>query len=49
MGISLEDDANVRWFHVKEGELVRDPITHNYFALKVVDEAQLKELVEGDE
>ena len=44
VGLSLEDDANVRWFHLKEGELAFDPMTHNYFALKVVSEEEFNKL-----
>lgn len=33
VGISLPDDAEVRWFTLKQGVLAYDPDTSNYFAL----------------
>lgn len=37
----LQDDAEVRWFNLKAGELVYDPDTCNFFALKKVSNMQL--------
>lgn len=47
VGISLADDANIRWFNLVEGEMVRDPITHNYFALRVIDSADIQKAIDS--
>jgi hypothetical protein len=47
VGVSLTDDANIRWFNLKEGEMVRDPITHNYFALRVISPEDVKKAVDS--
>lgn len=43
----LQDDANIRWFLLKEGQLAYDPVTQNYFALRYISpetvEAAVKE------
>ena len=36
VGISLPDDAEVRWMILRKNELLYDPDTCNYFALKQV-------------
>ena len=36
VGISLPDDAEVRWMVLRKNELLYDPDTCNYFALKQV-------------
>ena len=36
VGISLPDDAEVRWMILRKNELVYDPDTCNFFALKQV-------------
>ena len=36
VGISLPDDAEIRWMELRKGELAYDPDTNNYFALKQV-------------
>mmetsp|Transcript_22925 Transcript_22925/g.42557 ORF Transcript_22925/g.42557 Transcript_22925/m.42557 type:complete len:145 (-) Transcript_22925:293-727(-) len=43
VGISLEEDSTIRWFCLKEGELAHDPITMNYFALRVISQEQINE------
>lgn len=40
MGITLPDDAEVRWMILRKGELAYDPDTSNYFALKQVRQWQ---------
>ncbi|CAE7888015.1 unnamed protein product [Symbiodinium sp. KB8] len=47
VGVSLTDDANIRWFNLTEGEVVRDPITHNYFALRVISPEDVKKSVDA--
>ncbi len=32
----VQDDSFTRWFLLKEGELAYDPLTQNYFALRVI-------------
>ena len=36
VGVTLADDAEIRWFTLKVGELAYDPSTCNFFALKQV-------------
>lgn len=45
----LQDDSNIRWFTLKQGEVAFDPVTENYLALKVVTQAQLDEFVAAAE
>ena len=45
VGVSLPDDATIRWFTLKAGELVYDPNTCNWFALKKVSKAEVDEWV----
>lgn len=49
VGISYEDDAVVRWFVLKEGEKAYDPESQNYFALKVVSNDNVDNLVDAAE
>ncbi len=41
VGISLPDDAEVRWCIVRENELLYDPDTANYFALRRVTQSEV--------
>lgn len=41
VGISLPDDAEIRWFTLRAGELAYDPDTANFFALKKVSQADV--------
>lgn len=41
VGITLPDDSEVRWFHLYKNELVYDPDTCNYFALKQVSQEEV--------
>ena len=45
VGVSLPDDATVRWFTLKAGELTYDPNTCNWFALKKVSKSEVDEWV----
>ena len=40
-----QEDANIRWFLLKEGELAFDPVTQNYFALNYIPEEKIAEAV----
>lgn len=42
---ALQDDAEIRWFTLKAGELAYDPDTSNFFALKKVSKAEVDEWV----
>jgi hypothetical protein len=41
----VQDDSNIRWMLLKEGELAYDPVTMNYFALNYVSENAIGEAV----
>ena len=45
VGVSLEEDASIRWFCLKDGELAYDPLTMNYFAMRVVTEDDIAEAI----
>jgi len=45
VGVSVEEDSNIRWFKLKEGELAYDAVTMNYFALCYVDQHQVDSAV----
>lgn len=45
VGISLPDDSEIRWFTLRKGELIYDPDTANYFALKQVTQEEVDEWV----
>ena len=45
VGISLPDDAEIRWFTLRKNELIYDPDTANYFALKQVTQEEVDEWV----
>ena len=47
VGISLTDDANIRWFKLTEHEMVKDPITNNYFALRVIDPEDVRKAIDA--
>lgn len=47
VGISLPDDAEIRWFTLRAGELAYDPDTCNYFALKKVRGCGAAQAVRG--
>ncbi len=49
VGISLPDDAEIRWFTLRKGELVYDPDTCNFFALKQVTQDEVDEWVKRAE
>jgi hypothetical protein len=49
VGISLPDDATIRWFTLKAGELAYDPNTCNFFALKQVTKEEVDEWVQRAE
>ena len=42
VGISLPDDANIKWIELKKGELAFDPVTHNYLALRHVTPEEIE-------
>lgn len=41
----LQEDSNIRWFRLKEGQLAYDPVTQNYFALMQVPDCDVDEAV----
>ena len=41
VGITLPDEAEIRWIILRRGELAYDPDTCNYFALKYVSEEEV--------
>lgn len=41
VGMSLEDDAFVRFFHLTEGTIWRDPVYNNHFVMKKVSDADV--------
>lgn len=41
----LQDDAEIRWFTLKKGQLAYDPDTCNFFALKQVTQSEVDEWV----
>ena len=45
MGVTLPDDATIRWFTLKANELVYDPNTCTWFALKQVSKSEVDEWV----
>ena len=45
VGVTLPDDATVRWFTLKANEIVYDPNTCNWFALKKVSKSEVDEWV----
>ncbi len=49
VGVSLPDDSEIRWFTLRVGELVYDPDTCNFFALKQVTEEEVEEWVKRAE
>lgn len=49
VGVSLPDDATIRWFTLKAGELAYDPNTCNWFALKKVSKEEVDEWVQRAE
>lgn len=50
VGVSLEEDASIRWFRLKDGELAYDSLTMNYFAMRLVTEDDIAEaLAEAEE
>ncbi len=40
-----QDDSNIRWMLLKDGELKYDPVTMNYFALNYVSDDAVEEAV----
>jgi hypothetical protein len=49
VGISLPDDSEIRWFTLRKGELIYDPDTCNFFALKQVTQDEVDEWVKRAE
>lgn len=49
VGISLPDESEIRWFTLRKGELIYDPDTCNFFALKQVTTAEVDEWVKRAE
>lgn len=45
VGISLPDEAETRWFTLRKNELIYDPDTCNFFALKQVSSQEVDEWV----
>jgi hypothetical protein len=45
VGISLPDDATIRWFTLRAGEMAYDGNTNNFFALKQVTQGEVDEWV----
>ena len=49
VGISLPDESEIRWFTLRKGELIYDPDTCNFFALKQVTADEVDEWVKRAE
>lgn len=43
--VHSQDDAEIRWFTLRKGELAYDPDTCNFFALKQVTQEQVDEWI----
>lgn len=40
-----QDDANIRWFVLRDGEMAYDPFTNNYLAIRRVSQEQIDTLL----